>query len=87
MTPAHGQSDRLYGYKAGRTVAAMAAMYWQILHEPAEGTMTAAIHEHSQACSTVADAFNVQPDEVASAVREQAAANAMLRDHNAGNAS
>jgi hypothetical protein len=48
----------------------MAAMYQRVRRQPKEGTITAAILVHSQACGLVAYAYDVHPDAVARVVAE-----------------
>lgn len=52
----------------------MAAMYRRVKRKPEEGTATAAIKCHAQACGFVAYAFNVHPDAVAREVAAERAA-------------
>jgi isochorismate hydrolase len=55
----------------------MAEMYWRVKRSPEEGSVSAAISCHAQACGIVAFVSNVHPDNVARAVadfaRERAA--------------
>ncbi len=48
----------------------MAALYYRVKREPDEGSIAAAIRVHVQACGFVAYVFNVHPDRVAEAVRD-----------------
>lgn len=57
-------------YGSERMEAAMVAMYRTVKREPDEGTASAAIRVHAQACGFVAYAFNVHPDYVARCVAE-----------------
>lgn len=50
---------------------AAADMYHRVFREPREGTISAAIKSHSQACGFVAYALDLHPDEVARAVAER----------------
>jgi hypothetical protein len=50
---------------------AMAAMYHRVIRKPLEGTASAAIVVHAQACGFTAYAFNVHPDQVARAVAKE----------------
>ena len=52
----------------------LADMYERVIRRPNEGTATAAIVCHAQACGFVAYAFDVHPDVVARAVKERVAA-------------
>jgi hypothetical protein len=52
----------------------IAACYSRVVREPNEGTITAAIVEHSAACGLVAYVFGVHPDHVAVAVANTHAA-------------
>lgn len=47
-----------------------ADLYWSVKREPDEGTATAAIKVHAQACGLVAFVLNVHPDAIARAVAE-----------------
>ncbi len=51
----------------------LAEMYDRIKRPPNEGTATAAIICHAQACGFVAYAFDVHPDVVARAVKARTA--------------
>lgn len=46
----------------------IAACYRRVVREPIEGTIAAAIQEHSAACGLVAYVFGVHPNRVAIAV-------------------
>lgn len=48
----------------------MAALYYRVKREPLDGSISAAIRVHAQACGFVAYVFDTHPDRVAEAVRD-----------------
>lgn len=48
----------------------MASLYYRVKRDPKEGTLADAIRVHAQACGFVAYVFDVHPDRVAEAVRD-----------------